>query len=33
MSHFKLALSVFVIFTASLANAAGVEENLREILD
>lgn len=31
MSHFKLALSVFVIFTASLANAAGVEENLRDL--
>ncbi len=31
MSHFKLALSVFVIFTASLAIAVGVEENLRDL--
>ena len=31
MSHFKLALSVFVIFTASLAIAVGAEENLRDL--
>ena len=31
MNHFKLALSVFVIFTTSLVNAEKVKENLRDL--
>ena len=31
MNHFKLALSVFVIFSTSLVNAEKVEENLRDL--
>jgi len=31
MNHFKLALAVFVVFTASLAIAVQVEENLRDL--